>query len=138
MREILPLVQTALIRLYLEDDQDGDQSIQEFFKMFGNGGDYPSNHLMLLEKEMLSFIEQPQFKEKQVTLKTAALFYEHKGQYQSALDIWAGMKTDQQNANERIIQILKKSGGTKDWITNYGKKVFLEAPDVALKLFKND
>lgn len=47
-----------------------------------------------------------------------ALLYEHKGNYHSALDIWDNIKTSV--SRKRIIQILKKSGGSKEWIKNYG------------------
>jgi hypothetical protein len=35
----------------------------------------------------------------------------------------------------RIIQILKKSGGSKEWIKNYGTTVFEADPEIGLKLF---
>ena len=62
-----------------------------------------------------------------------ALLYEHKGNYHSALDIWDNIKTSV--SRKRIIQILKKSGGSKEWIKNYGTLVFLEDPEIGLKLF---
>ena len=36
LREIVALVQTALIRLYIEDDVNGRQKIYEFFEQFSS------------------------------------------------------------------------------------------------------
>jgi hypothetical protein len=49
------------------------------------------------------------------------------------LDIWENIKTS--DARKRIIQILKKSGGSKEYIKNYGVAVFEADPEIGLKLF---
>lgn len=67
---------------------------------------------------MDALLKHPQFKNKDITKEAMALLYEHKGNYHSALDIWDNIKT--QVSRKRIIQILKKSGGSKEWIKNYG------------------
>lgn len=50
--------------------------------------------------------------------------------------MWLSLPTNE--ARSRIIHILKKSGGSKEWINHYGRKVFEEAPDIGLKLFQNE
>ena len=62
-----------------------------------------------------------------------ALLQEHLGQYQVALDTWEVIRSEE--SSKRTIQILKKSGGSKEWINLYGKQVFLSHPDIALELF---
>ena len=65
-----------------------------------------------------------------------ALFQEHRGNYAAALETWEGIQTTE--SHKRTIQILKKSGGSKEWIKQYGKAVFLEDPDIGLTLFQNE
>jgi len=47
LKEILPFVQTALIRLYLDEGDEGRDKIYEFFNQFAKDGEN-SNHLCLL------------------------------------------------------------------------------------------
>jgi len=37
LKDIVPFVQTALVRLYIEDEERGSQKILEFFSQFTNG-----------------------------------------------------------------------------------------------------
>jgi len=37
LKDIVPFVQTALVRLYIEDEERGSQKILEFFGQFTNG-----------------------------------------------------------------------------------------------------
>jgi len=64
-----------------------------------------------------------------------ALLQEHLGQYQQALDTWEQIRSEE--SSKRTIMILKKSGGSKDWINLYGRQVFISHPEIALELFKN-
>ena len=50
--------------------------------------------------------------------------------------MWLSIHTNE--ARSRIIHILKKSRGSKEWINHYGRKVFEEAPDIGLRLFQNE
>ena len=52
------------------------------------------------------------------------------------MDTWEHIPTEE--SSKRTIQILKKSGGSKEWINTYGKPVFLKHPDIALKQFQNE
>lgn len=85
---------------------------------------------------MNTFAQNPTSRTKDVTKEAMALLQEHLGQYQQALDTWENVKSN--SSAERTIQILKKSGGSKEWIKHYGKQVFLDKPEIALKLFTND
>ena len=80
--------------------------------------------------------DHPTFKNKDSTKEAYALLQEHRGQYQHALDQWKDIVSDV--SFERIIQILKKSGGSKDWIKHYGTIVFEKNPEIGLKLFTKD
>ena len=72
LKEIVPFVQTALIRLYIDMGDDGREKIYDFFNQFSNGTQQ-SNHLFLLQQEMESFSRQPQLQQKDVTREAMAL-----------------------------------------------------------------
>ena len=72
LKEIVPFVQTALIRLYIDMGDEGREKIYDFFNQFSNGTQQ-SNHLFLLQQEMESFSRQPQLQQKDVTREAMAL-----------------------------------------------------------------
>jgi len=91
---------------------------------------------MLLNEEMEKFMSDPKFSTKAATKVCQALFQEHRGKYEQALESWTNIKTKE--ACIRTVQILKKSGGMKTWIEKYGKRVFMEDHAIGLKLFTRD
>ena len=84
----------------------------EFFNKFGNNDN--GNQLNLLATEMQNILQNAVAENGRSFRICSALYNEHIGQYQKALETWSS--SEEWCASERIIAILKKSGGTKDKI----------------------
>ena len=132
LKEIVPFVQTALVRLYVEDEDRGAQKVLDFFSQFTNGTQQ-SHHLMLLQPELNNFLDNPQFQSRNVTRICKALYAEHRENYEEALKMWQNIKTPE--SYERTIQILRKHCSSTQHVQTYARRVFIEAPEIGLKLF---
>ena len=73
LRDIVPFVQTALIRLYIEDGDAGRSKIHDFFNQFSSNGQHQPSHLYLLETEIQRFAQEPRMKDQEVTKEAIAL-----------------------------------------------------------------
>ena len=108
LRDILELVQTAIIKLYIEGNKQ--DRIHDFFNTYAgqNGG---QSQIYLNQEELQKLLETQQSKE--ITQVTLALMYEYTNQYKEALEKWTLLKSNE--GCERTIEILKKAG-SKEWI----------------------
>ena len=88
---------------------------------------------MLLEQQIEKILDNPIDIQRQVTKEATALYHEFRGNYAQALQMWRDIH--RKESLERTIRIIKKSGGSKEWIHEYGRKVFIEDPKIGMELF---
>lgn len=145
LKDILSLVQMAIIKLYVDTDNNGDMEskVQDFFNemTFGQNSkiagqiDYRQRYLFLDEAEMQEFLRQGAYQHRKITRITQALILEYvekKDSLETALELWQKMQSEQ--GCERTVAILQKLKEQK-YVDKYAKWVFQMNPDIGMKLF---
>jgi hypothetical protein len=145
LKDILSLVQMAIIKLYVDTDNNGDMEskVQDFFNemTFGQNSkiagqiDYRQRYLFLEEAEMQEFLRQGAYQHRKITRITQALILEYvekKDSLETALELWQKMQSEQ--GCERTVAILQKLKEQK-YVDKYAKWVFQMNPDIGMKLF---
>mmetsp|Transcript_16316 Transcript_16316/g.27575 ORF Transcript_16316/g.27575 Transcript_16316/m.27575 type:complete len:442 (-) Transcript_16316:888-2213(-) len=125
LREVLCFVQTNLIKLYAE--QNDQQAIYTFFNSPHN-----RNQIFIDHEEIEDFLGRI-FDEK-IRNVTMALILEHTGKITKALDKW--MQLQSEEGCKKTVSILRQSSITsQDTIFKYLKWVLVKMPEVGLSLF---
>lgn len=135
LKDILSLVQTALMKMYIEADMQ--EKIHEFFSQISSSGQGVSaeqSQIYFNIPELERYLDQPQFRAqpREITQIALALIHEYTDNYDKALEIWSVLRSKE--GCERTVTILKKLG-SKDKILKYAKWVFETDPQTGLKLF---
>lgn len=151
LREIVSIVQMAIIKMYIEADKDGDMEtkVQDFFNEMGNTSSANQNQsssnafvienrskqLYIEENEMNEYLRIQTFQAKRIKNITSALLNEHLERPESleaALQVWNKLRSDQ--GCERTVAILQKLH-RRELVEKYAVQVFEMRPDIGLKLF---